>query len=50
MKEPFELEATEVECYRKVSKDGKSIFVIDRQIFNWSIKHYTDEYSWNINW
>lgn len=50
MKEPFELEKTEVEIYRQVSPDGKTIFVIERQIFNWTIKRYTDSWSWNTQW
>lgn len=47
---PFELEATEFEIHRQVSKDGKSIFVIEKQLFNWTIKRYTDKFSWNTQW
>lgn len=47
---PFELEPSDYEVMRATDKDGTTIFVLDQQLFNWSIKRYTHPYSWNTQW
>lgn len=47
---PFAVEVTDYEIMRATSKDGKTIFVVEMQMFNWTIKEYTEPIFWRTQW
>ena len=47
---PFELEPSEFEIMRMNDKNGMTILVVEQQLFNWTIKRYTESMFWNTQW
>ena len=47
---PFEVPLSPHEITRFPGKDGQSVLVVETQLFNWTIKRYSEPLSWDIQW
>ncbi len=47
---PFHVPETEAEIYRVVDKDGRTVLVINQQLFNVALQRYTEPLFYRTQW